>query len=253
MKNILFVLPTLRNGGGVIRGLQNMLSLMPTDKYVIHVLPMGYSDSNNVVLENCRLLDDNFVLTSITAIYTECKDYKWRLLLWVAKTVLRLLGMLKLRVSAVNCMFKYASKKYSGYDIVIAYEEGLCTHFVQHINAARRIAWIHCDYTRYLEIVGNRSEETIYQKFQNIVCVSKYTLENFLAIYPSLRSQSTFIHNLLDVRRIQESSTEECWDYAFAKDIVTLVSVGRIDPVKQFYRIPQIIAEMKKQGVTNFR
>ena len=63
MKKILFVTPTLRNGGGVIRGLQNMLSLLPKDRYLINVLPLGFSDADNVSLTNCHILEDNFILT----------------------------------------------------------------------------------------------------------------------------------------------------------------------------------------------
>lgn len=252
MKKILFVTPTLRNGGGVIRGLQNMLSLLPKSKYDIDVLPMGYSDSDNVSLSNCSILKDNFILTSISAIFSQTKNYKHRNKLRITKTILSILGKIGIRTKIENWLFKYTAKKYSNYDIVVAYQEGLCTHFVQYIKTPNKIAWIHCDYASWKK-ADKWNEEHIYKNYQKIVCVSKFTLENFQKIYPSLNEYCTYIHNILDKKYIKESACINYDDCNYDKDIVKLISIGRINPVKQFHLIPQIISKILENGTQNFK
>ncbi|MBO5847939.1 MAG: glycosyltransferase [Bacteroidales bacterium] len=252
MGKILIVTPTLRNGGGVIRGLQNMLALLPKEKYEIDVLPMGYSDNNNVSLSNCNILDDNFILTSLTAVFDQTTNYKHRHKLIFSKVLLSFSNKLGKRAKFENWLFKYSAKKYQNYDKVIAYQEGLCTRFVQYINSPNKIAWIHCDYSERKKHILY-SEEKIYSKFQHIICVSKFTLENFVKIYPSLSERSLHIYNILDKKYIREKAllTE---DFSQNKNnSVQIVSIGRIDPVKQFHLIPKIISQMIKLGANNFK
>jgi glycosyltransferase involved in cell wall biosynthesis len=93
----------------------------------------------------------------------------------------------------------------------------------------------------------------MYSKYNNIVCVSKYTLNNFISIYPQLKERSTFVYNLLDIETIREKSLKACKDITFDYNITNIVSIGRINPVKQFHLIPQIISKILNDGVSNFR
>lgn len=252
MKTILIVTPTLCNGGGVIRGLQNMLSLMPKDKYKIHVLPMGYSCENNLVLKNCQILSDSFILTAITAVYAQTAGYEYRFFLKLFKILLTFLGKLGKRFVFENFMFSKTASNYINYDVVIAYQEGLCTRFVQYIDTPYRIAWIHCDYSEYRKKCLI-SEEYIYNKYQQIVCVSGYTLQKFEQYYPSLKGRSLYIHNLLDKTFIREAAAEFLPDELRNDNEVKIISIGRLHPVKQFHLIPAIISQILAMGVTNFK
>lgn len=251
-KRILIVLPTLRNGGGVVRGLQNMLSLLPKDRFNISVLSMGYTDDNIVELTNCKILPYNFFLTAVTAIYSQTKGYKYRFLLKIAKVVLTILSKIKKRYKFENYLFSKVAQQYKGYDVVIAYEEGLCTRFVQYINIPYRIAWIHCDYSEYRKKCLI-SEEDIYNKYQHIVCVSGYTLQKFQQIYPLLKGRSLYIHNLLDKAFIRGAAEEFFPDELRNDNEVKIISIGRLHPVKQFHLIPAIISQILAMGVTNFK
>ena len=252
-KKVLIVLPTLRNGGGVISGLKNMLSLLPTNLYDMHVLPLGYSGSDNVALPNCNILQDSFVLTAIDGVYEHSENYRFKTLLWICKSIFSLLNKIKLRTIVVRWLYKKVAKKYRDYDVVIGYQEGAATRFAQYIPASNRIAWIHCDYAQYYELHKHRNEESMYLKYNKIVCVSKYTLKNFVSIYPDFRERSTYIYNLLDTQAIQEKSLKACEDVTFDNNITNIVSIGRINPVKQFHLIPQIISKILNDGVSNFR
>lgn len=253
MKKILIVLPTLRNGGGVISGLKNMLSLLPKDCFDFHILPLGYSGNNNVKLENCRILENSFILTAIDGVYEHSENYKYKVFLWFAKVLLSLLNKFKFRSPLVEKLYKQVAKKYNGYDAVIAYQEGAATQFSQYIKASMKIAWIHCDYAQRFELLKHRSEENMYSQYDKIVSVSKYTMNNFVQIYPALKKRSTYIYNLLNTQTILQNATTENLNTSFNKDIVNIVSIGRIHPVKQFHLIPQIISQILSNGVTNFR
>ena len=252
-KKILIVLPTLRNGGGVISGLKNMLSLLPTNRFEFYVLPLGYSGYNNVKLENCKILEDSFILTAIDGVYEHSENYKHKVLLWMTKVLLTLLNKFQLRSQLVEMSYKQVAKKYNGYDVVIAYQEGAATQFTQYIKASLRIAWIHCDYAQRFELLKHRSEEHMYSQYDKIVSVSKYTMSNFVQIYPALKKRSTYIYNLLDSQTILQNATKINTNFYFNKDIVNIVSIGRINPIKQFHLIPQIISQILNNGVTNFR
>lgn len=250
MKKVLIVTPTLRSGGGVIRALKNMLALLPDKRFTVHVLPMGFSDSDNVELNNANILTDNFILTAVTSIYSQTAGYVYRFWLKVAKGVLTIFARFGKRVWLENILFFKEAKKYKDYDVVIAYQEGPCTRFVQYIEAPYKIAWIHCDYSEYMKI-NTDSEEEIYSNYQCIVCVSKYTLQKFQAIYPALQLRSIYIYNLLDKEHIRQSSLQRQGDSIKHKKI-RLVSVGRLHPVKQFSIIPDIINKMLLLGATDF-
>lgn len=252
MKKVLIVTPTLRSGGGVIRGLQNMLSLLPKGKYDIDVLPLGYSGRDNVELENCTVLKVSFLLTATDGVYGECENYRYKAILWFCKVLLALLHKLKLRDVVVTRLHKLVSCSYKGYDVVVAYQEGAATHFVQHIKTPHRIAWIHCDYAEYYKCHNYKSEEPIYGKYSDIVCVSDYTLKRFQEIYPSLNKCSLYIYNLLDISMITQSSLANFDDVRGGNGAVQLVSIGRLHSVKQFFLIPSIISKIIKRGVTNF-
>lgn len=251
MKKVLIVTPTLSSGGGVIRGLQNMLALFPTGSYHIDVLPLGFSSGNNVVLTNCKILPDNFFLTAITAVFSQTEGYRYRRCLKAAKGVLTLLGKIQQRIKIENKLFCRVAKKYKGYDVVIAYQEGPCTRFVQYVDSPYRIGWIHCDYAEYKRSYPH-SEEYIYEKYQRVVCVSKFTLQSFQTIYPRLKARSLFIYNLLDKEFICNSAADNNV-YSSKGDKIRLLSIGRLHPVKQFHLIPSIIAQMQSMGATDFK
>ena len=227
--------------------------MLPTESYDVYVLPLGYSGSNNVNLQNCKVLQYSFVLTAINGVFEHSENYKYRVLLWCCKVLLTLLHKISLRSKFIIWLYQQEAKKYKGYDVVVGYQEGAATQFAQYIKSSSRIAWIHCDYAKYYELHKYCSEESIYSRYDKIICVSKYTLNNFVSIYPSLKERSTFVYNLLDIQNIQQKSLEACEDISFDKNITNIVSIGRINPVKQFHLIPQIISQMLNNGISNFK
>ena len=138
------------------------------------------------------------------------------------------------------------------YDAVISFHEGLSS-IVSTYPAKRRIAWIHCDYGRQREMV-NKDEEKEYECFDRIVCVSEYAKNVFNKIYPSLAERTIAIHNIIDIENIKAQSLKsDDFDEKFDTSDYTIISMGRLDPVKQFALIPKIAAQIKQLTTSPFK
>ncbi len=135
------------------------------------------------------------------------------------------------------------------FDIVVGFSEGAPTKLASYFTDAIRISWIHCDYKYYYESVCLRQEEfNIYSRINHIVCVSEFTRQSFISIFPLLSNRVLSIHNLIDETRIKALSIEPIDDDRFIRNGFTIVSVGRIVPVKRFSLIPQIASKLKEKG-----
>lgn len=136
------------------------------------------------------------------------------------------------------------------YDIVVGFQENTVTRFSSRFSCPHKIAWIHCDYAHAF---GSEPKDiNLYSLFSKIVCVSEFTRNKFINIYPMFTERTLAIHNLFDYESIMTRSQEEIKDSNFDTSSYSIVSIGRICDVKRFYVIPQIAEELKTKGF-NFR
>ncbi len=170
-----------------------------------------------------------------------------RLLYYLAKIVKKITG--SIGVNLEPFLFRRAVKKIEKtkqFDTVVAFIEGTVTRFGTYFSAPNKVAWIHCDYNNYLQ--KGISEEHYYSKYKSIVTVSKYTSQVFAERYPALQEKVFTVYNLFDDERVKRLSLEPVDDKRFQTDNFTIISVGRIHPVKRFSSIPQIAACLKDRG-----
>ena len=137
----------------------------------------------------------------------------------------------------------------AGYDAVVAYAEGVITHFVAQVECRRKVAWIHIDYKRNLTYIGNADESWVYDRFDKIVIPSQFSLNSFNEVFPHLSSRTVAIQNIIDEERILRLSNEQVEDCAVEKDGYLLVSIGRICYEKQFFEIPLVAAALRDKGI----
>lgn len=243
MKKILLIIPAF-NHGGTNRALLNMLHTVDRTRYSIHILSMYFSGPYEEKLKQFDLLPEDFSLSAVFSFGNPFKTADFvkglRRLFW------KILYKTFFKGSEEN-LFRFAAQKYDKqrYDAVVAFQEGRATHFASKIQANTRVAWVHCDYSNYLKITGAGDEAEIYDKFQHIVCVSEYTASVFRKIYPALSERTYPIHNLIDANGITDASRD---NVEITHDCFTLISVGRMDPVKRFTYIPQMAQSMKRSG-----
>ncbi|MEE1143113.1 MAG: glycosyltransferase [Bacteroidales bacterium] len=113
----------------------------------------------------------------------------------------------------------------------------------QYISAPKKIAWIHCIYSRFKSL-DNKSAIKAYNSFDKIVCVSHTAAKDMMECEPQWKDKIRVVYNAVDNKVVCEKAAV---GVAFKKGI-NIVSVGRIDPVKRFSYIPEIASNLKNFG-----
>lgn len=243
---VLFVVQGCRQGGAN-RSLQYLLPELKDSRFQFSICALSHQGPYNEIFSNYTLLKEDFLSSTLLSDISKEKASVRKLLRWIVRTIFRVL-----RIAGINTLQLFLSKlrrtiEKQQFDVVIAFQEGTATEFVSRLNVRRRIAWIHSDYVSYLQLAAKTPEKEVYRLYHSIVCVSEFTSNSFGQCIPELKSRVKVINNVLDQHTIREQANQPPVHPQFKKNGVTLISVGRLDPVKRFSKIPAIAAELKKQ------
>lgn len=247
MKNILFITTSFRHGG-TNKSLENLLSLLDPEKYQMDVFAMEHYGPYNSMLSNCTILPKDKWLHALIAQYRDTAG-STKLRSMTLKVLRKLLAWLGLDLS--EYLYKNAVRTFSKnktYDTVVAFSEGAPTAFAQHFKTKNKIAWIHCDYKSYMSLNNHPDETKIYQAYQSIVCVSEFTKDSFCKIMPTLCRKAYAIHNVVNVNEIKLLSEKKIDEKYYDENVFNIVSVGRINVIKRFDEIPQIVRILLDKG-----
>jgi glycosyltransferase involved in cell wall biosynthesis len=246
MKKVLIVITSFRHGG-TNKSLQNILSLIEK-KYDIYVFALDHYGPYKNMFENCTILKKNKYIEFIIAKYGDLNGIsKFYSLMF--KSLHRLFRLFNINI--LDIFFRLASKNMmpNKYDISIAFGEGLPTRFVLFINCPKKIAWIHCDYDSYLKLNNHPNEKEIYKDYNYIVCGSKFTGFQFIRHMPSLKNKVVIINNPINIDMIIKASNDKISESYFNdSNYFKIISVGRIDHVKRFIKIPKVARKLKDKG-----
>ena len=242
-KRILFVI-TYLNTGGTVRSLQNFLNCYDASKFEVDVFSMVHSGAYKGQLCNCKVLPPNRIIEASVA-YLENQRGVSR----IESIIFKLINKIT-KYRFQSFLFKRIGKKLSKqtkYDAIVGYSEGLPTLFVSFINHPNKIGWIHCDYASYLKTVGGKRELNVYQSLRSIVCVSEFTKQSFVDIYPSLVNKTFSIYNILDDKMMRQKANDTP-EITYDNTLCHLVSIGRIDPIKRLSVIPVLARKVLDAG-----
>ena len=241
-KKVLFVIPEYSHGG-TNKSLENLLSLIDKQKYEISVYSL-YEDGGlyykeifkPYIIKKSKLYNythDNFYTRKICGFWH--KINKGTGFSWLYKKEA-----------------KWLQDKYN-FDVVIAYQEGTATEFASYFENVRKITWIHCMYSR-MASAGTPADIKMYQKFNNIICVSKTAVNDFISLIPECKGKALSIYNTLNVDKIKSMSQDIINDniYNTRESHFTIISIGRFAKGKQFEKIPQLSNEIKKLVTKRF-
>ena len=245
MKSLLFIIPHLLHGG-TNKSLQNILLEIDKTKYDIHI----YSLFDRGVY---KPLFKGFLVKRGTFI-------KFSFCTWYIPAVLNKLKNRK-SVSILELLFIKESNRIQNQirpDIVISFEEGLATRFGSCFTRTRKIAWVQCDFARYIKSINNersiKVEEDIYRCFDRIVCVSKYTMLSMSSVFPRLSDRITFSYNMLNIENVRRLGQKVIDDTNYDTSLFTLLSIGRCEAVKRFDFIPSIVKNiLRRRPVCKFK
>ena len=236
MKKILFVIPSFEVGGTVAS--LSALIVALEQKYQIDVCALSHDNIVKLsILSN--VLPRNFWTHSYSCNLSYARGFA-KIGIFLVKVLKRI--CIKLGVDLERRIYgSYARTLRDKYDLVVGFQEGNATLFTSLVSSPHKIAWVHCDYTNYPKC-GQELE--IYDKYDDIICVSKYTADRFKYVYPSLSERVSYIYNLMDIERIKLGSLVKIDDPVFRTDKFILISIGRLHSVKRFECIPQIAKKL---------
>lgn len=239
-KKILFVIPGLEFGG-TNKALENLLAEMDFHDYDVSIfcIDRNLKGPYYAIFQN-KLIGDRSWTYNLLGYPRHLSGLTKYVIasIKIAKRILRffgtnldeyLCGLVAKKLSALN------------FEVVVAFQEGLVTMLCDKVQASKKIAWVHCDYSRICQSFKNR----YYFSFDKIVCVSEYTKKIFCGIIPEVESKTCAIHNVIDTHEIiVQSERKADIDILIDKNTFNIVSVGRIASVKRFTEIPRIAAEL---------
>lgn len=158
--------------------------------------------------------------------------------------------------SVFHYMAKYTTPLLPKIDPTVTYD--LAISFLnphqttaQKVNAQKRIAWIHTDYTKIW--VDANDELPVWSKYDYIASISPDVTKTFLQTFPSFAHTNKIveIENILSpafVRRRADIKNVEGEMSKYGGE-VKLLSIGRFSEAKNYDNVPDICRRMVKEGV----
>lgn len=248
MKKVLFIMSSWW-AGGTHSAMNSINNNYDRSKWDLSIYLLSQTGNRDVQYAD-RIIKSNPFLSAYFCTKKEFKGSE-KLLYYIVKAVKKI--ALFFHADLEPYLFKKASRKIERsyhFDTVVAFIEGSTTRFGTFFNCPNKVAWIHCDYDKYLP--AGKSEEAIYSKYTKIVTVSEHTTQVFNNRYPKLADRTLTVYNLFDKQGVLDKAKANIDDSRFDNSAFTLLSVGRIHPVKRFSEIPSISAKLKDKGI-NFK
>lgn len=250
-KKILFILAGFGYGGTVFSTL-NMLSYLK-DYYDISVLPIRPYGPVKNFYKDYNVLSPSSALKAVSNSSTKYEYSFWE------KTMMSILKIINhlclfFKIDFIEFIYNLEAQRLmrsEKYDFVASTQERASTQFAKCFKGAKRIAWFRSEYSVYKNQLSKQQldqEQILYRSFDQIVCVSKTTRDDFCKYFPDIQDRVLAIHNIQDVNSIIQKSKQPIQE-RFSKDCFNIVSVGRIAKQKQFYLIPYIASEVRKRDV----
>ena len=248
MIRLLVVLPSFHYGG-TNSSTVNMLNILGKGKYVFDILAISHCGPLKSFYQEYFILRKRLCLSILlSSKLNEVKFYEY-VLSMLYRSLRRIISYIGYNID--NIVFKYFVDYaiYSKYDVIIASQEGIATHFVSYFKNTNRIAWVRSNYAYYLRSrsFGFTDDAVFYRSYNSIICVSEFTRKEFCIIHPVFQDKVFAIHDLQDESLIEMKSSEPFNEYSDYENDFLIVSLGRIDPVKKFSAIPKIAFEIKQK------
>lgn len=158
----------------------------------------------------------------------------------------RLLG----RRAAIELMKPSIRKdKLGDFDMVVSYSHcqaskmfyaGTAEYALYIKNANKRVCYIHCDY----ENSGTESREnnSIYRKFDYIVCVSQSVRKGFLRVLPDMKERTLAAEN--PIRKSEIMALAATNQFQYDTKTINMVSVARICQEKGIERVLKALGNL---------
>lgn len=244
-KNILFVVDNLVMGG-ITKVITNLLVNLEPEKYNIDLLVLHYYEDMNVKIpEYVNIIEGNKFFSSVDVSIKRIMKEKNVSEFFKKLSLVISLKSGKIRNKIVEARKNILTKKY---DTEIAFSDGFSHIFVANGDTPNKIAWMHTDISvqndskRYYNLV----KESL-KKMNMSVCVSDRVREVYKSYYDLDDDKIQTIHNIIDVDEIKNKGNEKI-DIEFSKDVINLISVGRLESQKNYERFINVHKKLIDDG-----
>ena len=216
--------------GGIESTLINLLKILNYDKYEVDLM---------LLLKNGDLLKEIpkevKIITPYDQIFTNffAKESK------ISKIIKHLLFNKYTAFLWTNNKVYDASIDYAGYYLFTNY-------YIANSNSRKKYIWVHQNVYGSKKYDKNFDRNFIrnikkYHKYNNIVCVSNSTKEDFDKMFPQYQDKTIVIKNIIEINIKSESKVSLNGKYK-------IISVGRICPQKGFERLIEVHYNLIKDG-----
>lgn len=232
-KRVIFVIDSL-NSGGAEKSLISLLSLFDYGKYEVELLTFKEGGLYAPLLsKEVRVLNQPDIFKKMKlSILDLIKNNDFRSVLWRVNTSVSLKykqNFTEIKHGAQLMwprLDKVIPKLKSKYDIAIAYSQGTPTYYVaEKINSKKKLCWINIDY----KFAGYNREFDFkyYEKFDNIVAVSKVCTDVLKGVFPEFKDKIITIYDIISEELINSMANKE---KGFTDDYsgVRILTIGRL-------------------------
>lgn len=232
-KRVIFVIDSL-NSGGAEKSLISLLSLFDYGKYEVELLTFKEGGLYAPLLsKEVRVLNQPDIFKKMKlSILDLIKNNDFRSVLWRVNTSVSL--RYKQNFTGIKHgaqlmwprLDKVIPKLKSKYDIAIAYSQGTPTYYVaEKINSKKKLCWINIDY----KFAGYNREFDFkyYEKFDNIVAVSKVCTDVLKGVFPEFKDKIITIYDIISEELINSMANK---GQGFTDDYsgVRILTIGRL-------------------------
>ena len=132
------------------------------------------------------------------------------------------------------------------YDVAVSF---LTPHYfvAQKVQAKKKIAWIHTDYSRVQVDVA--SETKMWGAYDRIASISDAVTASFLKTFPALAEKIVLIENILPETLIRQQAEAFAVEDEMPGKGIRLLSIGRYCTAKNFDNVPEICAKLCASGL----
>lgn len=249
-KKILFLIHTLQIGGAekVLVNLVNKLDQQKYDVTVMTVINAGaFRKKLNKNIHYKTIFDIKFLSKEKKSKKSDNQD-SGNLFSKTSRIKNILASLYKfLWRNVINCEKIYNKYVKDDYDVEVAFLEGISSKIIANSTnkKAKKIAWLHVDLineTKTEKFFKNREDEkNNYQKFDKIVGVSKYVVEQATKKYQLNPNKTIVKYNPIDKDDIEKKANEKI---DIEKKQFTMISIGRLSIQKGYDRLLKVVKKL---------
>ena len=230
--------------GGVQKALLNLLKEVSTNYEITLLLFQKGGDFLMEVPGNVHVMTSTPAFQTWGITQKEAKRSGLLLPRTFYAAVTRIVG----RKWAVRLQVPF-QKKIRGYDIAISflhsgdehqYYGGYNEFVLQCVDAAEKIGFIHCDYSKIN--AQSAYNASIYQQFDKIATCSEGCKETFLKVFPEFSEKTFVVHNCHAYSEIQKKAQDMNVD--LPNDRLNILTVARFGKEKGIPRAIRAIAAL---------